>query len=66
MPASAEVAALVEPLGAVPVVTSAEAHDRAVALTSHTPQVVASLVAAGLADLGDDRRAALRARACAT
>lgn len=45
--------AFVEALGAVPVVTSPEEHDRAVALTSHTPQVVASAVAAGLADLGE-------------
>lgn len=50
---TAQVAALVESLGAVPVITSPEEHDRAVALTSHTPQVVASTVAAGLADLGD-------------
>ena len=50
---TAEVAALVESLGAVAVITSPEEHDRAVALTSHTPQVVASTVAAGLADLGD-------------
>lgn len=48
-----QVAALVESLGAVPVITSPDEHDRAVALTSHTPQVVASTVAAGLADLGD-------------
>jgi prephenate dehydrogenase len=47
------VVALVRSLGAVPVVTSAEEHDRAVALTSHTPQVVASLVAAGLEPLGE-------------
>ncbi len=32
--------------------TSPQDHDRAVALTSHTPQVVASLVAAGLEPLG--------------
>ena len=49
----ANVADLVATLGAVPVVTTAVAHDRAVALTSHTPQVVASLVAAGLKPLGD-------------
>lgn len=49
----AALAAFVESLGAVPVVTSPDEHDRAVALTSHTPQVVASAVAAGLADLGD-------------
>jgi prephenate dehydrogenase len=49
----AAMAGFVESLGAVPVVTTPEEHDRAVALTSHTPQVVASAVAAGLADLGD-------------
>jgi prephenate dehydrogenase len=49
----AAVADLVTRFGAVPVVTSAQAHDRAVALTSHTPQIVASLVAAGLSGLGD-------------
>lgn len=48
-----EVVTLVESLGAVTVVTSPEEHDRAVALTSHTPQVVASMVAAGLLDLGE-------------
>jgi prephenate dehydrogenase len=47
------VAELVSGLGAVPVITTAEAHDRAVALTSHTPQVVASMVAAGLQPLGE-------------
>ncbi|MEU4203028.1 prephenate dehydrogenase [Streptomyces sp. NPDC045470] len=35
---------------AVPVVMEAEAHDRAVALVSHTPQLVSSLVAARLQD----------------
>ena len=50
---TAAVAALVESLGAVVVQTSPEEHDRAVALTSHTPQVVSSLVAAGLDPLGD-------------
>jgi prephenate dehydrogenase len=49
---TAAVAALVESLGAVVVTTSPEDHDRAVALTSHTPQVVSSLVAAGLDPLG--------------
>jgi len=49
----AQVVEVVESLGAVPVVTTPEAHDQAVALTSHTPQVVASLVAAGLDPLGD-------------
>ncbi|MFJ1600844.1 prephenate dehydrogenase [Streptomyces sp. NPDC088261] len=35
---------------AVPVVMDAEAHDRAVALVSHTPQLISSMVAARLAD----------------
>jgi prephenate dehydrogenase len=48
-----QIAALVESLGAVPVLTTPDAHDRAVAITSHTPQVVASLVAAGLEPLSD-------------
>ena len=47
----AQVAHLVELLGGLPLLTTPEAHDRAVAITSHTPQVVASLVAAGLAPL---------------
>ena len=42
------VRAVVTALGAVAVVTTPESHDVAVALTSHTPQVVSSLVAAGL------------------
>lgn len=41
---------LVSLCGAVPVVMDAAAHDRAVALVSHTPQLVASLVAARLED----------------
>ena len=45
---------LVSRLGAVPVITSAEAHDRAVALTSHTPQIVASLLASGLEPLAQN------------
>ncbi|HSN05987.1 MAG TPA: prephenate dehydrogenase [Candidatus Angelobacter sp.] len=49
---TALVAALVERLGAVVVTTTAREHDRAVALTSHTPQVVSSLVAAALEPLG--------------
>ncbi|MBI1376179.1 MAG: prephenate dehydrogenase [Frankiales bacterium] len=44
---------MVESLGAVVVLTAAARHDRAVALTSHTPQVVSSLVAAGLDGLGE-------------
>ncbi|MCZ7413511.1 MULTISPECIES: prephenate dehydrogenase [unclassified Streptomyces] len=38
---------------AVPVVMDADAHDRAVALVSHTPQLLSSLVAARLADADD-------------
>jgi prephenate dehydrogenase len=49
----AMVTAVVESLGAVVVLTTPEAHDLAVALTSHTPQVVSSLVAAGLEPLAD-------------
>lgn len=51
----AAVRALVVTCGALPVVLDPETHDRAVALTSHTPQVVASLLAARLAsaDPGD-------------
>ncbi len=49
---TAQVAGLIESLGAVVVTTTPEEHDRAVALTSHTPQVVSSLVAAGLDSLG--------------
>lgn len=37
-------------LGAVPTIFEADAHDRAVALVSHVPQVAASLVAARLQD----------------
>lgn len=41
---------LVVTCGAVPVQMSPESHDRAVALTSHAPQVLSSLLAARLAD----------------
>lgn len=41
---------LVESLGAFPVLRSIEEHDRAVALISHTPQVVASVLAGELMD----------------
>lgn len=44
---------LVTDLGAVPVQLDAAAHDRAVALVSHVPQVAASLVAARLRDAPD-------------
>jgi prephenate dehydrogenase len=47
------ISALVAKLGSTVLVTTAQEHDRAVALTSHTPQVVASLVAAGLSPLDD-------------
>ncbi|MEI8056999.1 MAG: prephenate dehydrogenase [Actinomycetes bacterium] len=50
---TALVASVVRSLGAVVVETSPEQHDRAVALTSHTPQIVASMVAAGLTSLDD-------------
>lgn len=43
------VEAMAADTGAVPVVLPPEDHDRAVALTSHTPQVLASLAAARLA-----------------
>ena len=50
---TAEVASYLGRLGSTVVLTTAAEHDRAVALTSHTPQVVASLVAAGLAPLDE-------------
>jgi prephenate dehydrogenase len=40
--------------GAVPVVMAPDDHDRAVALTSHAPQVLSSLLAALLLDADDD------------
>jgi prephenate dehydrogenase len=40
--------------GAVPVVMTPEEHDRAVALTSHAPQVLSSLLAARLLDADPD------------
>ena len=48
-----DIAELVTRLGSTVVATTPQEHDRAVALTSHTPQVVASLVAAGLSPLDD-------------
>ena len=48
------VAWLAATCGAVPVKTDGPAHDRAVALVSHLPQLVASLLAARLLDAGDD------------
>lgn len=50
--------ALVHLCGGVPVRLDAQAHDDAVALVSHVPQVAATLVAARLAD-GEDRALAL-------
>lgn len=44
------VTTLVETLGAFPVYRSIEEHDRAVALISHTPQVIASVLAGELMD----------------
>lgn len=44
------VKSLVESLGAFPVLRTIEEHDRAVALISHTPQVVASVLAGELMD----------------
>lgn len=46
----ATVKGLVESLGAFPVLRTIEEHDRAVALISHTPQVVASVLAGELMD----------------
>jgi prephenate dehydrogenase len=40
--------------GAVPRLIPADVHDKAVAITSHAPQVVASLLAARLVDAGQD------------
>ncbi|MFJ1805553.1 MULTISPECIES: prephenate dehydrogenase [unclassified Streptomyces] len=45
---------LVAQCGAVPLVMDCEGHDRAVALTSHAPHVVASLMAARLEDSPQD------------
>ncbi|WP_063895239.1 prephenate dehydrogenase [Streptomyces sp. Root369] len=45
---------LVAHCGAVPLVMDCEGHDRAVALTSHAPHVVASLMAARLEDSPQD------------
>ncbi|MFJ8013296.1 prephenate dehydrogenase [Streptomyces sp. NPDC096339] len=47
---------LVALCGGVPVVTQSRAHDEAVALTSHVPHLVASLMAARLRDAPDEMR----------
>ena len=52
-PARAAVAALVRQLGARPVACGAEEHDRAVAFTSHLPQLLATALAAELEARGD-------------
>jgi prephenate dehydrogenase len=49
---------LVESLGARPIVTGAEEHDRAVALVSHLPQLLATTLATLLVDSGSDDLAA--------
>lgn len=45
---------LILDLGAVPIESSPEDHDRAVAIVSHVPQLVSSLMAARLADAPDE------------
>lgn len=45
---------LILDLGAVPIESTPEAHDRAVAIVSHVPQLVSSLMAARLADAPDE------------
>lgn len=52
--ALAAVTQLAETCGAEPLVMAAEAHDRAVALSSHLPQVAASALAARLLDADAD------------
>ena len=52
--AVSDVRLLVEACGGVPVTMAADEHDRALAAVSHTPQLVASALAAGLLDLPDD------------
>jgi prephenate dehydrogenase len=49
-----QVRRVAELTGALPVVMTAERHDRAVALVSHVPQVASSLVAGRLADADAD------------
>jgi prephenate dehydrogenase len=45
---------LILDLGAVPIESTPEEHDRAVAIVSHVPQLVSSLMAARLADAPDE------------
>ncbi len=49
---------LIESIGARPLVTLAEEHDRAVALVSHLPQLLATTLASLLVDPGSDERLA--------
>ena len=49
-----QVRGFVRAMGAVVVELDPDEHDRAVALTSHTPQLVSSLLAARFADVGPD------------
>lgn len=51
--ALAQVVDIVRMCGAVPVLMAADDHDRAVALVSHAPQVVASVLAGRLLDAGE-------------
>jgi prephenate dehydrogenase len=51
----AAVVDLVAAVGAIPIELSPEEHDRAVALTSHAPQVLASLLAGRLSDADDEQ-----------
>jgi prephenate dehydrogenase len=54
----AETRDFIERMGAEPIALDAEAHDRAVALTSHLPQVVVSTLAALLAEASAEPRLA--------
>jgi prephenate dehydrogenase len=58
-PARGQVAALVTALGARPLPCDGAEHDRAVALTSHLPQLLATAIAAELEERGDTLAAAL-------
>lgn len=45
---------LVATCGAIPLTMAPDKHDRAVAITSHTPQVLSSLIAARLTEIDDE------------
>jgi prephenate dehydrogenase len=53
-PRAGQVEAFVMSLGAVPIALSGEDHDKAVALISHTPQIVSSVMAARLQGATDE------------